>query len=165
MSRFDEAYQNWVAKADKQYESFTNPSEKPQSAVEFIENSSKTAKIEINQVKTAKWSSDSGKFGSYKTAGEHLDELRGSEVPQTTKEKMRAWRKGHADSTPNPNAAFARMKRDEFCKRLSTPEEEIPNKEDNLAMAKVMVEEIENADDEYDNVMDEWEDELWSEDD
>jgi len=37
--------------------------ENPLSAIQFIENSAKTAKIEVNQVKTAKWGSNRGEDG------------------------------------------------------------------------------------------------------
>jgi hypothetical protein len=142
-----------------------NPNEKPLSAVEFIENSAKTAKIINKPVKTAKWGLEDSKFGKCMTAGEHLDKLRGLEAPVTTEEKMKAWRKGHTDSTPEPNAAFARMKKDEWCKRLAKEEPKEPNKDNNLAMAKLMLEEMEEADDDYDDMMDEWHEDRWTGDD
>ena len=131
---------------------------KATSAVEFIENSAKSAKIAVNQVKTAKWDSKESKFGKYKTTEEHLEELRGHVVPRTEEEKLATLKRTYTDSTPDPNAAFRRMKEAES---YGSVDSNISNKEDILAMAREMLEEMhEDMDEEYDEELDH---DLWAE--
>ena len=128
-------------------------SKKPTSAVEFIENSAKSAKIAVNQVKTAKWDSKESKFGKYKTTDEHLDDIRDT----GSRERMAARRRAHTDSASDPNAAFRRMKKAES---YGSVDSNISNKEDTLAMAREMLDEMHEEYDEYDEELDH---DLWAE--
>ena len=152
---YEEYKRNLKAKEDTGTVTGRIMSKKAISTIEFLENSTKSAKIIKNEVKTIKWDSKEADLTNYKTFAKHFVTKQPAEVPQTDAKMRVALRKHRTDSTPDPNAAFRRKKREEFSKRITTTEAEKPNNDDNLltsrAIAGKLLDDIDDMIDEYDD--------------
>ena len=122
-----------------------NPSEKPQPATEFIENSAKTAKVVLSGHKTAKITENLPKLRRI-SPKEHLQAL---QTLQTPEEMSKVWREKYCESPREPNAAFRRKKKEMACEHMDTEE---PNEDRHLTAARAIIDELED----FDDMMDEW---------